>query len=190
MSFGSRLGSHLLKLAGWLGLAPEQAGLLLLPQSVTVALDVDGHGVVQQAVEDRRGQDLVVEDLPPVDEALVARHDQARPLVAEDQQPEEETGLLAGERKVRELIEDQDPRVAELLQDPLEPVLVAGADDSIPQPSYARLAYALAAEVRMRRMALAVVLGSRSQLHAAQENSLGELTPDLRNARCELLRSE
>ncbi len=37
---------------------------------------------MEQAVEDRRGQDLVVEDLAPIREALVAGHDQAGPLVA------------------------------------------------------------------------------------------------------------
>jgi hypothetical protein len=65
----------------------------------------------------------------PVDEALVARDDEAGPLVATDQEPEEQAGLLAGQRQVAELIEDQDPRVGELLEDPLQAILVAGADE-------------------------------------------------------------
>ena len=92
MSRGSRLGSHLLEFpgfAGRLGLAPEQAGLLLLPQPVAVPLDVDRRGVMEQAVQDGGGQDLVVEDLAPVDKALVARDDEAGPLVAADQEAEE-----------------------------------------------------------------------------------------------------
>ena len=60
----SRLCSHLLFGIDQLGLAPEQTGLLLLPQPVALALDVDGRGVMEQPVEDRRGQDLVVEDFP------------------------------------------------------------------------------------------------------------------------------
>jgi hypothetical protein len=50
--------------------------------------------------------------------------------MAADQQPEEEAGLLAGERQVAELFEDQDPRVGELLEDPLQAILVAGADEA------------------------------------------------------------
>ena len=125
MSAGSRLGSHLLlvELGRGLGLAPEQAGLLLLPQAVAVALDVDGRGVMEQPVEDGRGEDLVVEDLPPVHEALVAGDDEARPLVAPDQEPEEEARLFAGQRQVAELVQDEDPGIGELLQGPVEPVL-------------------------------------------------------------------
>lgn len=52
---------------------------------VTVALDDYGRGMVQQAIEDCRGQDLVSEDFAPVDAALVARHHEAGPLVAADQ---------------------------------------------------------------------------------------------------------
>ena len=55
---------------------------------------------MKQAVKDRGGEDLVVEDLAPVREALVAGHDQAGSLVPADQEPEEEAGLLAGEREI------------------------------------------------------------------------------------------
>jgi len=43
--------------------------------------------VVEQAIEDGRRQDLIIEDLAPVDEALVARDNEARPLVAPDAAP-------------------------------------------------------------------------------------------------------
>ena len=85
---------------------------------------------MEQPVEDGGGEDLVVEDLAPVDEALVARHDEAGSLVAADQEPEEQAGLLAGERQVTEFVEDEHPRVSQLLEDPLEAVLVAGADET------------------------------------------------------------
>jgi len=62
---GSRFRSHpLLELDRRLGLAPEQAGLLLLPQPVTVPLDVHGGGVTEEPVQDGGGEDLLVEDLP------------------------------------------------------------------------------------------------------------------------------
>lgn len=69
-------------------LAPEQAGLLLLPQPVAVALDIDGRGVMEQAVE---------------------------------------AGLLAGQRQVAELVQDEDPGIGELLQGVTEPTLGGSA---------------------------------------------------------------
>jgi hypothetical protein len=59
----------------------QEPRLALRLQPVALALDVDRRRVMEQAVEDRRGQDLVVEDLTPVQEALVAGEDEARPLV-------------------------------------------------------------------------------------------------------------
>lgn len=40
-------------------------------QPVAVSLDVDDPAMVEQSVQDRRGDDLVTEQLLPVDEALV-----------------------------------------------------------------------------------------------------------------------
>ena len=51
--------------------AGQQAGLALLLEPVALALDVDDRRVVQQPVEDRRGDDLVAEDVAPAGEALV-----------------------------------------------------------------------------------------------------------------------
>src|SRR6185436_15383376 len=56
--------------------------------------------------------------------------DQTGPLVAADQEPEEEAGLLAGQGQVPELVQDEDPGIGELLQGPVEPVLVAGPDEA------------------------------------------------------------
>ena len=59
----------------------QEPRLALLLQPIALALDVDRRRVVEQPVEDRGRQDLVVEDLTPVQEALVAGEDEARPLV-------------------------------------------------------------------------------------------------------------
>ena len=45
-------------------------------------LDIQGRGMMQQAVQDRRGQHLVTEDLAPVDKALVGGQDEAGLLIA------------------------------------------------------------------------------------------------------------
>ncbi len=84
--------------------------------------DVTGYGTVEQPVENGRHQDLVVEDLAPVEEALVAGDDEASAFVTADEKPEEETGFLAIEGEVAKLVEDEQLRVDELLKNPLEPV--------------------------------------------------------------------
>ncbi len=76
-SSGSRRG-HLLGSGG----ATQEPGLPLFLEAVALALDVQGGGMVQQAVEDGGGQNLVVEDFAPVNEALVGREDEAGLLVA------------------------------------------------------------------------------------------------------------
>src|SRR2546427_12716233 len=88
---------------------------------------------MEQPIEDCRGEDLVIEDLAPVDEALVARDDEAGSFVAPDEQAEEQACFLAGQWEVTQLVQDQHARIRELLQDPLEPILVAGADQARPE---------------------------------------------------------
>jgi hypothetical protein len=63
-------------------LAADERGLCLLLDPEAFALDPRLGGVVEQAVEDRRGQYVVVEDLAPVREAPVRGDDQGRPLVS------------------------------------------------------------------------------------------------------------
>lgn len=59
-----------------IGLCPlQEAGLDLLLEPVAVAADGDGDPVVQEPVEDRRGDDPIPEDVPPVGEALVGGED-------------------------------------------------------------------------------------------------------------------
>jgi hypothetical protein len=82
--------------------------------------------VVERTVENGGRQDLVVEDLSPVDEALVAREDEACPLIAAHQEPEEETRFLPGERQIADLVENEELGIDELLERTLEPILVTG----------------------------------------------------------------
>jgi Glycosyl transferase WecG/TagA/CpsF family len=77
---GSRRGLH--------GL--EEAGLELLLQAVGLAADVQGDRVMEDSVQDGRGDHPVAEDLPPAPEALVAGQEQRAPLVAPADELEEE----------------------------------------------------------------------------------------------------
>ena len=50
--------------------------------------------MMEESIENRGGEDLIVEDLAPVDEALVAGDDQTAAFVAAHEQPKEETGFF------------------------------------------------------------------------------------------------
>lgn len=82
---------------------------------------------MQHVIENRGRQHLIVEDLAPIGEALVARR-QTAAFIATDEQPEEETGLFPRQREVPQLIEHHELRVRELLERPFEPVFMPGAD--------------------------------------------------------------
>ena len=79
--------------------------------------------MVEEPVKDRRRQHLVVEDLPPVHEALVGGDDRRRLLVPAGQKPEEESRLLPVHREIPHLVDDEDLRGDELDELPLHPVL-------------------------------------------------------------------
>ena len=58
----------------------EEAGVPFLPEPVALAADVEHVAVVQQPVQDGRGDDGVAEKLAPLAEALVGSQDDAAPL--------------------------------------------------------------------------------------------------------------
>ena len=57
------------------GFGSDHSSFFLVFETVAVAFDVDGGGVVQQLVEDGRGDDIVGEDRPPVAVPLVGGQD-------------------------------------------------------------------------------------------------------------------
>ena len=89
---------------------------------------------MQQPVQDRRGDDLIAEDLAPVHERLVRGEDGAGPLVAPVDQAEEQAGFLAGHRQVAHLIEYQHLGIGQLLELPVQTVLLASAHQRADQP--------------------------------------------------------
>ena len=71
---------------------PEERSEFTEP--IAAPVDVQDLDVVQEPVEDRRGEDLVVgEDRRPVADVLVRRQHDAAPFVARRDQAEEEIGL-------------------------------------------------------------------------------------------------
>jgi hypothetical protein len=110
---------------GRFSLAQEPC-LAFFLESIAFSFDVEGGGVMEETVQDGGGQDLVVEDLPPVQEALVAGDDEAGPFVPADEEAEEEAGLLPAQGQIPDLVQDQHLGVGELLEDLVQAVLVGG----------------------------------------------------------------
>jgi len=79
-------------------------------QLVTVSFDVDDPAVVEQPVQDRRGDDLATEQLLPIDKALVQCDDGGGLLVTGRHELEEEIGLIGIHRKIPHLINDNETR--------------------------------------------------------------------------------
>jgi len=61
----------------------QQARLLFLAQSMTLAANHQGATVMQEPVEDRGGKDLVAEDGAPLRDDLVRSDEQAAAFVSE-----------------------------------------------------------------------------------------------------------
>ena len=77
---------------------------------VAVPLDVDDPAVMEQPVQDRRGDDLISEELLPVDKALVRGDDGGCLLVSGRDELEEEVRLLGAHGKISGLVHDDQAR--------------------------------------------------------------------------------
>ncbi len=73
--------------------------------AVAVAVDLQDGGVVQEAVEDRDGDGVVVEDLAPGRDVAVGGQDDRAVLLAARDDLEEVRGGFAGHRQVAELVD-------------------------------------------------------------------------------------
>src|SRR5262245_28415967 len=83
----------------------DEAGLELVLEPVGIAPDIEGDGVVEDAVQDRGRDHPVPEDLSPAAEALIAREDHGAALVAAADQLEEQVGALAVDGQVADLVD-------------------------------------------------------------------------------------
>ena len=76
-------------------------------EPVGVAFEGDDIGVVDEAVDHGRGDDVVAEHLAPTAERLVRGHDQRGAFVAGRDELEEQVGGLGFEGDVADLVDDQ-----------------------------------------------------------------------------------
>ena len=90
--------------------------LLMKPRAVAVSADVDQVAVVQGAIDQGSGHDLVAEDCAPVFERFVGGQYGGGTLVAAVHQLEEEHRAVVADWEVANLIDDQERRVGQYRQ--------------------------------------------------------------------------
>ena len=78
--------------------------VLVHPHAAAVAADVDDVAVMQQAVDQRRGHDLVAEHAAPLLEALVRRQHRRGALMAGVDELEEQDRAVLGDRQLADLV--------------------------------------------------------------------------------------
>src|SRR5512146_1915883 len=102
---------------------PALPGLHRLPEAIALAVHLENVAMVAEAVEQSRGHPLALEHLAPLAERQVARHQDAPPLVAVGEHPEQQLDAAPTHRDVAQLVADQQVRPVELAEEPAERVL-------------------------------------------------------------------
>ena len=104
--------------------------------TVGASLESDEPAVVHGAVDRRGGHVLVAEHAPPAGELDVHDMDHAPGLVGIRYDLEQEPGALLVDRHVAELVDDQEPRLGDLPELRVEPVLPLRAAQPHEQPGH------------------------------------------------------
>ena len=77
--------------------------------------------MMQESVEDGRGDDVIDKDLPPLLERFVGRDDDGPLLVAFGDELEEELGRLLGKGEISQLVDDEEIDPGKIFQSFVEP---------------------------------------------------------------------
>src|SRR3954453_6830095 len=96
-------------------------------QSVALPADVDGGGVMQQAIEDGCGDDRISEDRAPLAIALVRSQDDRASFVACTDELEEDSGPEIIQWQIAHLIDDEDLGSKIDTHAPIKPCFAIGA---------------------------------------------------------------
>ena len=80
----------------------------MLSKAIAGALDLDDLSVMQQAIEQGCGDNLVAEDVAPFAEAAVGGEDHGAALVTCVDELEEQVGTAGGDRQIADLVDDQE----------------------------------------------------------------------------------
>src|SRR5258708_28119548 len=101
--------------SGSLGFA-ALLGLHRLAEAVALAIHLENLAVVSETVQERRGHPLALEDLIPLAERQVARHQEAAALVAVGEHPEEQLDAASTHRDVSQFVADPQGRPVQLTE--------------------------------------------------------------------------
>ena len=85
----------------------------VLAEPIARPLDLDDDGVVEEAVEQRRGDDGIAEDVAPFGEAAVGGEDHRALFVAGIDELEEQIAAAGDDRQVADLVDDEQREAAE-----------------------------------------------------------------------------
>src|SRR4051812_14357948 len=99
-------------------------GLHRLPEARALAIHLENRAVVGQAVEECGGHPLALEDLAPLAERQIARHQDAAALVTVGEHAEQQFNAAAAHRHVAQLVADQQLRPIELREETVQGVLL------------------------------------------------------------------
>ena len=85
----------------------------MLAHAVAAAADVDDMAVVQQAIDERSGHDLVAQDLAPFLEPFIGRQHSRCAFVAPVDELKEQHGTALADGQVADLVDDQERGIGE-----------------------------------------------------------------------------
>jgi len=88
----------------------------MLAEPVAGALDLDDDGMVQQAIEQGRGDNRAAEDVAPFGEAAVRGQDHGAPLIPGVHELKDQIAAAGDDGQVADLVDDQQLRPAQEAQ--------------------------------------------------------------------------
>jgi len=100
----------------------EESCLPLLSQTITLAFDIDRDGMVEEPVENRRGDNRITKHVAPGAEALITGEQNRALLIAPGDELEEQIGALPINGDIPDLINDQELGLGQHLEAVLQPV--------------------------------------------------------------------
>src|SRR5271154_5367331 len=104
-----------------------------LPKAIALAVHLEYLRVMGQSVQESRRHPLPLEDLVPLAERQVARHQDTAALVAVGEDPEQEFDPATAHRDVSQLVADQQVGPIELGQEAIKCVLLLLLFESVDQ---------------------------------------------------------
>ena len=85
----------------------------VLAHAIAGTLDLDDHGMMEQPVEERGGDDGIAEDVAPFGEAAVGGEDHGALFVARIDELKEQVAAAGGDRQIADLVDNEQRAAAQ-----------------------------------------------------------------------------